>query len=100
MISHCTLNPIKKNHALCKSTISNHHVKLRWLLINLNDHRLDWVGIDQNTISSMCVEGTIGECGIFIIIIDIGTNLGDELQGLVNIDSIPLIDSTTLPIPI
>ena len=58
------------------------------------------MGTDQNIVSSMSVDGTIGESGISTIILDIGTNLGIELQGLVNIDSIPLIDSTTLLIPI
>jgi hypothetical protein len=58
------------------------------------------VGTEQNKISSMSVDGAIGESGMSIIVLDIGTNLGDELQDLVNIDSIPLTNSTTLFIPI
>jgi hypothetical protein len=58
------------------------------------------VGSDQNKVSSKSVDGTTGDSGISIIILDIGTNLGDELQGLVNIDNIPLTNSTTLLIPI
>ena len=56
------------------------------------------MGIDQNIVSSISVDGTTDERGIFIIILDIGTCLGDELQGLGNTDSIPLTNSTTLPI--
>ena len=58
------------------------------------------MGTVQNIVSNMSVDGTTGESGISTIILDIGTNFGDELQGLVNTDSIPLIDSTTVVIPI
>ena len=51
--------------------------------------------MDQNRVSSMSVGGTTSESGISTIILDIRTNLGDELQGLVNTNSISLIDSTT-----
>ena len=57
------------------------------------------MGIDQNIVPSKSVDDTTGESGISTIILDIETNLGDELQGLVNINSIPLTDSTTLLIP-
>ena len=45
---------------------------------------------------SRSVDGTTGESGISTIILDMGTYLGDALQGLMNIDSIPLTSSTTL----
>ena len=65
----------------------------------LNDHILDRVGTDQNIVSSKNVDGTNGESGISTIILDIRPNLGDELRNLVNIDSLPLTNSTTLLIP-
>ena len=54
------------------------------------------MGIDQNIISSMSVNDTSGESGILTIILDIGIDLTDELQVLVNIDSNPLTNSTIL----
>jgi hypothetical protein len=41
-----------------------------------------------------------GESGISTIILDIRTNIGDEHHGLVNIDSLSLINSTTIMISI
>ncbi len=58
------------------------------------------MGIDQNIVSSMSVKDTSGGSGILTIILDIGMDLRDELHGLVNIDSNPLTNSTTLLIPI
>ena len=53
------------------------------------------MGIDQNIVSSMSINDTSGESGILTIILDIGIDLRDELQGLVNIDSNPLTNSTS-----
>jgi hypothetical protein len=50
--------------------------------------------------SSKSVDGTTGESGISTIVLGIGTNVGDELQGHVNTNHIPLIDSTTILISI
>jgi hypothetical protein len=58
------------------------------------------VGINQNKISSWSVDESIGESGISTIILDIGTNLVNELQGLMNNNRIPSTDSTTILIPI
>ena len=57
------------------------------------------MGTDPNIVSSKSVDATIGESGISTIILDIGIDLGGELQGLVNTNSIPLTSSTTLLIP-
>jgi hypothetical protein len=58
------------------------------------------VGINQNKISSWSVDESIGESGISTIILDIGTNLVNELQGLMNNNRIPFTNSTTILIPI
>ena len=58
------------------------------------------MGTNQNKVPSMSVDGTTDESGMSTIILDIETDLGDELQGLVNTNRIPLTDSTTLLIPI
>jgi hypothetical protein len=50
------------------------------------------VGTNQNKIFSRSVDGTIGESGMSTILLDIGTNLGDELQGLL---SLIVFDSQT-----
>ena len=70
------------------------------LIFNLNDHILDKMGVDQNIVSNKNVDGTNGESGISTIILYIKPNWGDKLQNLVNINSIPLTNSTTLLIPI
>ena len=54
------------------------------------------MGIDQNIVSSMSVNDTSGENGTLTIILDIGIDLGDELQGLVDTDSNPLTNLTIL----
>jgi hypothetical protein len=58
------------------------------------------VGIDQNKVSNWSVDGVIGESGISTIILDVGTDLADELQGLLNNDNIPLTNLTTILLPI
>jgi hypothetical protein len=58
------------------------------------------VGTIQNRVSIKSADGTIGDSEISTIIVDIGTNLGYELQGLVNTDNVPLIYLTALMIPI
>ena len=55
-----------------------------------------WELGDPSILSSRSVDGTIGESGISTIILHIGIDLGDELHGLVNTDSIPLTNSTTI----
>ena len=48
----------------------------------------------------MSVNDTSGESGTLTIIPNIEIDLGDELQGLVDVDSNPLTNYTTLLIPI
>ena len=68
-------------------------------------HQPKWpkIGLGGNwpkNVSSKSVDGTIGESGMSTLLLDIGTNLGDELQGLVNMDRLPFTHSTRLLIPI
>ena len=72
-----------------------------WELVPHTLHEIiNVVGHWPNKVSITCVEGKTNESEISLNILDIGTDLGDELQGVVNINSIPLTNSTTLLIPI
>ena len=48
-----------------------------------------------NKVSSTIIDGYIRESGISTIILNMGIDLEDELQGLMNTDSISLTNSTT-----
>ena len=57
--------------------------------------RTELVRKKHNKVSGTWIDGYIGESGISTIFLNIGIDLGDDIHGLMNIDSISITKSTT-----